>query len=113
MMRRAVNGCILHHAITCRDIMDGARYHRRSIRLKGYDYTQPGACFVTVVTQDRACLFGEIVDGRMRLNRPGRNCVRGMVQNGTIAALRGITPGRIHRHAQPYSRHHSDCGYNR
>lgn len=72
MMRRAVNGCILHHAITCRDIMDGARYHRRSIRLKGYDYTQPGACFVTVVTQDRACLFGEIVDGRMRLNRPGR-----------------------------------------
>lgn len=72
MMRRAVNGCILQDAITCRDIMDGARYHRRSIRLKGYDYTQPGACFVTVVTQNRVCLFGEIVDGRMRLNRLGK-----------------------------------------
>lgn len=72
MIRRAMNGCILQHAVTCRDIMDGARYHRRSIRLKGYDYTQPGAYFVTVVTQDRVCLFGEIVDGRMRLNSPGK-----------------------------------------
>nr|WP_243664904.1 transposase [Rhodothermus marinus] len=72
MMRRAVNGCILQDAITGRDIMDRARYHWRSIRLKGYDYTQPVAYFVTVVTQDRVCLFGEIVDGRMRLNRPGK-----------------------------------------
>lgn len=48
------------------------RHHRRSIRLKGYDYTQPGAYFVTIVAQDRACLFGEIVDGEMRLNDAGR-----------------------------------------
>jgi hypothetical protein len=46
--------------------------HRRSIRLKGYDYTQPGAYFVTLVTHDRECLFGEIVDGEMRLNEAGR-----------------------------------------
>jgi len=46
---------------------DPLRHHRRSIRLKGYDYTQPGAYFVTLVTQDRACLFGEIVDGATRL----------------------------------------------
>jgi REP element-mobilizing transposase RayT len=45
--------------------------HRRSIRLKGYDYTQPGAYFVTICTQDRACLFGEVVDGQMRLNEFG------------------------------------------
>jgi len=45
---------------------------RRSIRLKGYDYTQPGAYFVTIVTHDRACLFGDIVDGQMRLNEGGR-----------------------------------------
>jgi len=44
--------------------MDRARYHWRSIRLKGYDYTQSGACFVTLVTQNRVCLFGEIVGGR-------------------------------------------------
>jgi len=46
--------------------------HRRSIRLKGYDYSQAGAYFITIVTQDRACLFGEVVDGEMRLNEAGR-----------------------------------------
>ncbi|MBC7237764.1 MAG: hypothetical protein H5T69_18130, partial [Chloroflexi bacterium] len=51
---------------------DPERHHRRSIRLKGYDYTQPGAYFVTIVTQDRARLFGEVVDGEMRLNDAGR-----------------------------------------
>jgi len=35
------------------------KHHRRSIRLEGYDYTQPGAYFVTVVTWRRESLFGE------------------------------------------------------
>jgi len=48
------------------------RHHRRSIRLKGYDYRQAGAYFVTLVTQNRACLFGEVVDGEMRLNEYGQ-----------------------------------------
>jgi REP element-mobilizing transposase RayT len=48
------------------------KYHRRSIRLKGYDYTQTGAYFVTIVTKDRQYLFGEIVDGKMRSNDAGR-----------------------------------------
>ena len=47
---------------------DPRKHHRRSIRLKGYDYTQAGAYFVTIVTHDRECLFGEVVDGQMRLN---------------------------------------------
>jgi len=47
------------------------KHHRRSIRLKGYDYTQPGAYFVTICTQDRQHLFGEVVDGEMRLNEAG------------------------------------------
>ena len=47
---------------------DLRKHHRRSIRLKGYDYTQAGAYFVTIVTHDRECLFGEVVDGQMRLN---------------------------------------------
>jgi REP element-mobilizing transposase RayT len=48
------------------------RQRRRSLRLKGYDYAQAGAYFVTVCTQDRACLFGDIVDGEMRVNEAGR-----------------------------------------
>jgi putative transposase len=50
---------------------DPTIHHRRSIRLKNYDYSQPGAYFVTLVTQNRANLFGEIADGVMRLNDLG------------------------------------------
>jgi putative transposase len=47
-------------------------HHRRSIRLRNYDYSLPGAYFVTVCTQDRACLFGNVADDTMRLNDAGR-----------------------------------------
>ncbi len=48
------------------------KHHRRSIRLKDYDYTQAGAYFITVCTKDRACLFGEVVGSDMRLNDAGQ-----------------------------------------
>ena len=51
---------------------DSKDHHRRSIRLRDYDYAQIGAYFVTIVTQRRKCLFGEILDGQMRLNDAGR-----------------------------------------
>ncbi len=51
---------------------DPNRHHRQSIRLRGYDYTQAGAYFVTIVAHERACLFGEIIDGVMHLNDAGR-----------------------------------------
>ena len=51
---------------------DPEKPHRRSIRLGGYDYSQPGAYFVTVCAQNRECLFGELVDNKMRLNDAGR-----------------------------------------
>jgi putative transposase len=51
---------------------DPQKHHRHSIRLDGYDYSQAGAYFVTIVTHQRFCLFGEIVDGHMRLNNSGR-----------------------------------------
>jgi putative transposase len=46
--------------------------HRRSIRLPGFDYAQTGAYFVTVCTQRRKCLFGEVIDGKVALNASGR-----------------------------------------
>jgi putative transposase len=45
---------------------------RRSLRLKGYDYSQVGAYFITVCTQDRECLFGNVVSSEMQLNDAGR-----------------------------------------
>jgi putative transposase len=46
-------------------------HHRRSIRLKGYDYSQPGAYFVTVCACNMECLFGKIANGGMILNEYG------------------------------------------
>ena len=46
--------------------------HRRSIRLKGYDYSLAGAYFVTVCTQDRLCLFGNVNNEQMTLNHAGQ-----------------------------------------
>jgi putative transposase len=54
-----------------RSKFDPQKHHRRSIRLKGYDYSTDGAYYVTIVTQGRECLFGAIVDGEMRLNEYG------------------------------------------
>lgn len=51
---------------------DPAEHHRRSIRLRTFDYAQPGAYFVTVCTHGRACLFGDVVGGEMQLNESGR-----------------------------------------
>jgi len=45
--------------------------HRKSIRLPEYDYSQDGAYFITIVTQNRKCLFGDIVDDEMVLNTAG------------------------------------------
>ena len=48
------------------------KHHRRSIRLKGYDYSQPGWYFVTVVTQNREMLFGVVVNDKMVLDLFGK-----------------------------------------
>ncbi|MCK6610508.1 MAG: hypothetical protein L6Q78_05650 [Bacteroidia bacterium] len=46
-------------------------HHRKSIRLKGYDYAQAGLYFITICCQNRACLFGEVVNKEMKLNDAG------------------------------------------
>ena len=43
----------------------------RSIRLKEYDYSQAGAYFVTLCTKKGESIFGDIIDGIMRLNKSG------------------------------------------
>ena len=69
--------------------------------MKGYDYSQSGAYFVTIVVWQRECLFGEIVDGGMRLNEYGKIVQRAWfdlpkhyphVQLGTFC----IMPNHVH-----------------
>lgn len=51
---------------------DPQKHHRRSIRLKGYDYSKEGFYFITICCEDKAKIFGEIIDGKMILNEFGR-----------------------------------------
>ena len=46
-------------------------HHRRSIRLKGYDYTSEGGYFITLVTHERQNLFGVVENDEMHLNPRG------------------------------------------
>ena len=46
-------------------------HHRRSIRLPGYNYSQNNAYFITLCTQNRKPIFGEIIDDKMVLNKSG------------------------------------------
>lgn len=59
---------------------DPAKHHRRSIRLKEYDYAQAGVYFVTICTQQRLSLFGDVVAGELLLNAAGE-----MVQTEWLA----------------------------
>ena len=47
-------------------------HHRRSVRLKGYDYAKAGAYFVTICTHDKECLFGYVENDEMVLNDKGK-----------------------------------------
>ena len=51
--------------------------NRQSIRLRQYDYSLPGAYFVTICVRNRECLFGKIANGIMLMNQYGtivNNC---------------------------------------
>ena len=52
--------------------LNSKRQSRHSIRLKDYDYSQSGAYFVTICTQNGECLLGEIMDGEMHLSSAGQ-----------------------------------------
>jgi REP element-mobilizing transposase RayT len=45
---------------------------RKSIRLKGFDYSQAGSYFITISTLKKMCLFGEVVDEVMQVNPLGK-----------------------------------------
>jgi hypothetical protein len=51
--------------------MTSKHQRKSSQRMKGSDYSLPGAYFLTICTQQKECLFGEVKDGVMNLNHVG------------------------------------------
>ena len=50
---------------------DLIKHHRRSIRLKEYDYSWPAWYYLTICTSNRECVLGKIVDEKMVLSQWG------------------------------------------
>ena len=77
------------------------KHHRRSIRIKGYDYTQVGAYYVTIVTYQRDCLFGDIQNGEAILSDFGKiadECWRAIPEHFPFVELGAyvVMPNHVH-----------------
>ena len=74
---------------------------RRSIRMAGYDYGQTGWYFITVCTDARARLFGEIVDAAMQPNASGtvvNTCWLALAEKNSFIELDAyvLMPNHVH-----------------
>ena len=59
-------------------------HHRRSIRIKEYDYSQEGLYFITICTFNHKCLFGYIDNYEMILNEFGKITCHEWLQTGEM-----------------------------
>jgi len=76
-------------------------YRHKSIRLKHYDYSQPGSYFVTICARNREPLFGKINDGEMVLSAMGKivkTCIMDIPAHYPNVALDKfvIMPNHVH-----------------
>ena len=80
---------------------DLQKHHRRSIRVQGYDYSSEGAYYVTIVTYQRDCLFGEIKNDEMVLSNLGKiadECWRAIPEHFPNVELGAyvVMPNHVH-----------------
>lgn len=95
-------------------------HHRRSIRLKDYDYSRAGAYFVTILVRDREHLLGEVANGAVQLSKIGEIADESWREipehfSDVECDAYAIMPNHIHgvlvvggvgaRHASPLQRH--------
>jgi putative transposase len=81
------------------------KHQRKSIRLKEYDYSQPGEYFITICTKDHECVFGAIINGKMNLNKIGsvERCWKGIPEhfsNVELDKYKKKVPRKAGQHSQ-------------
>jgi len=91
---------------------DPFRHHRRSIRLRGYDYARCAVYFVTLCSKHRECVFGEVVDGRVELSDAGRVVVDTWNElprhyAGVVLDEMQMMPNHMHGNIVLMDRHHA------
>ena len=77
------------------------KHRRNSLRLKGFDYSQPGEYFVTICTRHRKCVLGTAENGQMRLSVIGNivdKCWRKVPEDLPITTVGTfqIMPNHVH-----------------
>ena len=82
-------------------VFDAEHDNRQSTRMKGYDYTLPGAYFVTIISQNRMCLFGDIEKGEVKLSKIGQlviSCWKGITDkiNNIVFDEFVLMPNHLH-----------------
>ena len=80
---------------------DPDKHHRRSIRLKNYDYSQKGAYFVTICTYQKENIFGDVINGEVLLNETGEIVQKIWNElpesyNGIVTDAFQIMPNHVH-----------------
>ena len=80
---------------------DPKAHHRRSLRLKGYDYSREGWYYVTICTHERKCILGHHVDGSIQLRPYGRivyDCWKGLAVRYDYVCLDRfvVMPNHLH-----------------
>src|SRR5690348_9514994 len=88
----------------CRIMTNENPFHRRSIRLVGANYSEPGGYFLTICAAGRKQIFGRIESARTVLSPLGGNCPA-MLDADTRAFPAGVAGG-IRGDAKPSARHY-------
>lgn len=91
---------------------------RKQLRLKGYDYSQCGSYYITICTQNRSCLFGDVRYGEIVLNDYGKIvqnewCKTGEIRENIFVEDFIVMPNHIHgiiRVDDDATKGHMQCG---
>lgn len=77
------------------------KHHRRSIRIKGFDYSSVGSYYITLCSQNRENYFGKIVNNEIELNNAGKMVKKWVIETNnkfknTIIDEYIIMPNHLH-----------------
>jgi hypothetical protein len=75
---------------------DPRKHHRRSIRLKGYDYAQPGAYFVTICVRDRKRVLGRVEAEKVVFSGRGPSYLRLLLSHLGRDIMMPLYQTRVH-----------------
>ncbi len=77
------------------------KYHSETMRLYGWDYSSESTYFITIRTKQKGNILGEIIDGKMQVNKIGQIAEEFIKEiskhfNNTTTHASVIMPDHVH-----------------